>query len=156
MLQGTSAFRARYASKLFVSSMLRLDTSSLALRDSDIIVMNRDLLIVAAKEEAGTLADVGYQPPAKPKIKVMGNKGLSSLKLMLYIMHEAKYITDYDKVVAEKVAWVMSGGDLSEPQEVPEDYILKLEREAFLELLEDERTQARIEHMLKKGKPLRN
>jgi 3-hydroxyacyl-CoA dehydrogenase len=126
------------------------------LRDSDIIVMNRDLLIAAAKEEAGTLADVGYQPPAKPKIKVMGNKGLSSLKLMLYIMHEAKYITDYDKVVAEKVAWVMSGGDLSEPQEVPEDYILKLEREAFLELLEDERTQARIEHMLKKGKPLRN
>ncbi len=126
------------------------------LRDSDVIVMNRDLLIAAAKEEARTLADVGYQPPAKPQIKVMGNKGLSSLKLMLYIMHEAEFITDYDKVVAGKVAWVMSGGELSEPQEVPEDYLLKLEREVFIELLEDERTQARIEHMLKKGKPLRN
>jgi len=118
--------------------------------------MNRDLLIAAAKEEARTLADVGYQPPAKPSIKVEGKQGLSRLKLMLYIMHEANYITDYDKVVAEKVAWVMSGGDLSEPQEVPEAYILKLEREAFWDLLEDERTQARIEHMLKKGKPLRN
>ena len=126
------------------------------LKDSDTVVMNRDLVIATAKEEARTLADVGYQPPAKSSIKVMGNQGLSSLKLMLYIMHESKFITDYDKVVAGKVAHVMSGGELSEPQEVPEDYILKLEREAFLELLEDERTQARIEHMLKKGKPLRN
>lgn len=126
------------------------------LRDSDSIVMNRDLLISAAKEEARTLADVGYQPPAKPLVKVLGTQGFSALKLMLYIMHEANYITDYDKVVAEKVAWVMSGGELSEPQEVPEDYILELEREAFWELLHDERTQARIEHMLKKGKPLRN
>lgn len=126
------------------------------LRNSDIIVMNRDLLISAAKEEARTLADVGYQPPAKPMIKVMGKQGFSALKLMLYIMHEAKFITDYDKVVAEKVAWVMSGGELSEPQEVPEEYLLKLERDAFWDLLEDDRTQARIKHMLKKGKPLRN
>lgn len=126
------------------------------LRSFDDIVMNRDLLLAAAKEEAMTMADVGYQPPVRPEIKVMGSTGLSALKLMLYIMHESGYITDYDKVVAEKVAWVMSGGDLSEPQEVPEEYILKLERDAFMELLEDERTHARIEHMLKKGKPLRN
>lgn len=126
------------------------------LRDSDSIVMSRDLLIKTAMKEARTLADTGYQPPAKTPIKVMGQKGFSALKLMLYIMHEAKFITDYDKVVAEKVAWVMSGGELSEPQEVPEEYILKLERETFLELLEDERTQARIEHMLNTGKPLRN
>ena len=126
------------------------------LRDSDPVVMNRDLLLAAAKEEARTLADLGYQPPARPVIKVMGREGLGALKLMLYIMHESGYITDYDRVVAEKLAWVMSGGDLSEPQEVPEEYILKLEREAFMELVEDERTQARMEHMLKKGKPLRN
>jgi len=126
------------------------------LRDSDSIIMNRDLLIANAKAEARRMADAGYHPPAKPQIKVLGKKALSSLKLMLYIMHEANFITDYDKVVAEKVAFIMSGGDLSEPQEVPEDYLLKLERDAFLELLEDERTQARIEHMLKKGKPLRN
>lgn len=126
------------------------------LRDSDTVVMNRDLLIAAAKEEARTLADVGYRPPVRPRIEVQAKKGYSALKLMLYIMHEAQYITDYDKVVAEKVARVMSGGDLSEPQEVPEQVMLKWERDAFWELLEDERTQARIEHMLKKGKPLRN
>lgn len=126
------------------------------LRSTDNIVMNRDLLLASAKEEARTLADLGYQPPAKPSIGVMGREGFSGLKLMLYIMHESGFITDYDKVVAEKLAWVMAGGDLSEPQQVPEDYILKLEREVFMELLEDERTHARIEHMLKKGKPLRN
>ncbi|TYP94743.1 3-hydroxyacyl-CoA dehydrogenase [Fodinibius salinus] len=126
------------------------------LRDSDSIIMNRDLLISNAKDEARRMADLGYHPPAKPTIQVQGKKALSSLKLMLYIMHEANFITDYDKVVAERVAYVMSGGDLSEPQEVSEDYLLKLEREAFLKLLEDERTQARIEHMLEKGKPLRN
>jgi 3-hydroxyacyl-CoA dehydrogenase len=126
------------------------------LRESDEVIMNRDLLITNAKVEARRLADAGYHPPVKPQIKVLGKQALSSLKMMLYIMHEANFITDYDKVVAEKVAYVMSGGDLSEPQEVPEDYLLKLEREAFIELLEDERTQARIEHMLKKGKPLRN
>lgn len=126
------------------------------LRESDLITMNRDLLIANAKEEARRLADAGYYPPEKPMIKVLGNEALSSLKMMLHIMHQANFITDYDKVVAEKVAYVMSGGDLSEPQEVPEDYLLRLEREAFMELLEDERTQARIEHMLKKGKPLRN
>lgn len=126
------------------------------LQASDAIVMNRDLLIANAKDEARRMVEAGYYPPKKPMIKVLGNEALSSLKMMLHIMHEANFITDYDKVVAEKVAYVMSGGDLSEPQEVPEDYILKLEREAFMELLEDERTQARIEHMLKKGKPLRN
>lgn len=126
------------------------------LRASDSVIMNRDLLISAAKKEARTLADIGYRPPASPRIKVLGQEAFTALKLMLYIMHEAGYITDYDKVVAEKIAWVMSGGALSEPQEVPEEYILKLEREAFIELLRDERTQARIEHMLKKGKPLRN
>lgn len=126
------------------------------IRDSDSIIMNRDLLITNAKAETKRMAEAGYHPPEKPQIKVLGQQALSALKLMLYIMHESKFITDYDKVVGEKVAWVMSGGDLSEPQYVPEDYILRLEREKFFELLEDERTQARIEHMLKKGKPLRN
>lgn len=126
------------------------------LREIDSVVMNRDLLISEAKAEARRMAEAGYHPPEKPEIKVLGKKVLSSLKLMLYIMHEAKYITDYDKVVAEKVAYIMSGGDLSEPQKVPEDYLLRLEREAFMELLEDQRTRDRIEHMLKQGKPLRN
>lgn len=126
------------------------------LRESDSVIMNRDLLIKNAKAEARRMADAGYHPPKKPQVKVLGKRVLSALKLMLYIMHESNFITDYDEVVAEKVAYIMSGGDLSEPQDVPEDYLLRLEREAFLELLEDERTQARIEHMLKTGKPLRN
>ncbi|MDZ7771511.1 MAG: 3-hydroxyacyl-CoA dehydrogenase/enoyl-CoA hydratase family protein [Balneolaceae bacterium] len=126
------------------------------LHDADTMVMNRDLLLIQARAEARRLADRGYRPPAPPKIPVQGRKGLASLKLMLYMMHEGGWITDYDRVVGEKIAEVLSGGDLSEPQEVPEQYLLRLEREAFMELLEDERTMARIEHMLETGKPLRN
>ncbi len=126
------------------------------LRDSDVIVMNRDLQTSIAKEEALAMVEAGYQPPAKTDIKVLGQTSLAAMKLMLYVMHESKYITDYDKVVAERLAYVMAGGDLSEEQTVPEDYLLKLEREAILECLKDERTLARMEHMLKKGKPLRN
>lgn len=126
------------------------------LRDSDTIVMNRDLLIKTAKEEALNLIQAGYRSPAETPIKVLGKTALAAMKLMLHVMHEGKYITDYDQVVAERVAYVLAGGDLSEEQEVPESYLLKLEREAILECLQDDRTLARMEHMLKKGKPLRN
>ncbi|MGN8224884.1 3-hydroxyacyl-CoA dehydrogenase/enoyl-CoA hydratase family protein [Gracilimonas sp. BCB1] len=126
------------------------------MRTSDTIVMNRDLLIKTAKDEALNLAQAGYQPPSDSPIKVMGKTALAAMKLMLHVMHEGKYITDYDKVVAERVAAVLAGGDLSEAQEVPESYLLKMEREAILECLQDERTLDRMEHMLKKGKPLRN
>ncbi|MEX0720224.1 MAG: 3-hydroxyacyl-CoA dehydrogenase NAD-binding domain-containing protein [Balneolaceae bacterium] len=126
------------------------------LKNSDIIVMSRDLLIKTAKQEALTLARSGYQPPAETPIKVLGQTSLAVMKLMLYIMHESKFITDYDQVVTERVANVLAGGDLSEAQEVPEKYLLKLEKEAILECFRDERSLARMEHMLKKGKPLRN
>lgn len=126
------------------------------LRPSDPVIMHRDLLLTSARQEARALADRGYRPPPEPSIRVLGRKALASLQLMLYMMHEAGYVTDYDRVVGEKIARVLSGGELSEPQEVPESYLLRLEREAFMDLLEDERTMARIEHMLKTGKPLRN
>ncbi len=126
------------------------------LKDSDVIVMNRDLLLKTAKQEAMALIRSGYQPPAKTSVKVLGQTALAAMKLMLYVMHESRFITDYDKVVVERLAFVLSGGDLSEPQEVSEDYLLKLEREAILECLKDKRTLARMEHMLKTGKPLRN
>lgn len=126
------------------------------LRDSDTIVMNRDLQLAVAKEEAIALVEAGYQPPAKTPLKVLGETALSAMKLMLYVMHESKFITDYDKVVVERLAFVIAGGDLSEAQKVPEDYLLKLEREAILECLKDERTLARMDQMLKTGKPLRN
>ncbi|WP_290876381.1 3-hydroxyacyl-CoA dehydrogenase/enoyl-CoA hydratase family protein [Gracilimonas sp.] len=126
------------------------------LRDSDTIVMNRDLLIKTAKQEALNLLQAGYRSPADTPVKVLGKTALAAMKLMLHVMHEGKFITDYDKVVAERVAYVLAGGDLSEEQEVPESYLLKLERDAILECLQDDRTLARMEHMLKKGKPLRN
>ncbi len=126
------------------------------LRPSDVIVMNRDLQLSIAKQEALNMVKVGYHAPARTPIKVLGQTALSAMKLMLYVMHESNFITDYDKVVVERLAFVLSGGDLSEPQEVPEEYLLKLEREAILECLKDDRTIARMEHMLKTGKPLRN
>jgi 3-hydroxyacyl-CoA dehydrogenase len=126
------------------------------LRDTDMIVMNRDLVLAVAKQQARAMADAGYRPPAEPKIKLMGQTGKSVLDVTLYIMTEAKWASPYDKVLAGKVAEIMTGGDISEPQEVPESYILKLERDAILECFQDERTHKRMEHMLKTGKPLRN
>ena len=126
------------------------------LRDTDMIVMNRDLLLATAKQQARAMADSGYRPPVEPKIKLLGQTGMSVLEVTLYVMTEAKWASPYDKVLAGKVAKVMTGGDLSESQEVPESYILKMEREAILECFGDERTHKRMEHMLKTGKPLRN
>ena len=126
------------------------------LRETDMIVMHRDLLLVTAKQQARAMADAGYRPPAEPKIKLLGQTGKSVLDVTVYIMTEAKWASPYDKVLAGKVAKIMTGGDLSEAQEVPESYVLKLEREAILECFQDERTHKRMEHMLKTGKPLRN
>jgi 3-hydroxyacyl-CoA dehydrogenase len=126
------------------------------LRDTDMIVMNRDLLLATAKQQARAMADAGYRPPAEPKIKLLGQTGMSVLEVTLYIMTEAHWASPYDKVLAGKVAEIMTGGDLSEAQEVPESYVLKLERDAILECFQDERTHKRMEHMLKTGKPLRN
>ena len=126
------------------------------LRDTDMIVMHRDLLLATAKQQARAMADAGYRPPAEPKIKLLGQTGKSVLDVTVYIMTEAKWASPYDKVLAGKVAEIMTGGDLSEAQEVPESYVLKLEREAIMECFKDERTHKRMEHMLKTGKPLRN
>jgi len=126
------------------------------LRDTDIILMNRDLLLTTAKQQARVMADAGYRPPAEPKINLLGQTGMSVLDVTLYIMTEARWASPYDKVLAGKVAEIMTGGDLSEAQKVPESYILKLERDAILECFQDERTHKRMEHMLKTGKPLRN
>lgn len=126
------------------------------LNDDSRIVMNRDLLLRAAKKEARLLAEQGYLPPVKATVKLLGKTAYSALKLSMYIMQESRFISEYDAKIGEKLAYVLTGGDLTEPQEVSEEYILKLEREAFLELLHEKKTQDRIEYTLKKGKPLRN
>lgn len=126
------------------------------LRETDMIVMHRDLLLVTAKQQARAMADAGYRPPAESKIKITGQTGFSVLNVTLYVMAEAKFASPYDKVLAGKVAEIMTGGNISEAQEVPESYLLKLERDAIMDCFGDERTHKRMEHMLKNGKPLRN
>jgi 3-hydroxyacyl-CoA dehydrogenase len=126
------------------------------LKDDDRVVMNGDHLIHAAKREVLDLAD-GYAPPAREKsIYATGTVTRAALEVQVKTMQWGHYATEYDGVVAGHLARVLTGGDLSTPQWVSEDYILKLEKEAFLELLKNEKTHERIDAMLKTGKPLRN
>ena len=126
------------------------------LREGDIIQMNRDLLLQNAKNEALKMAEQGYQPPAKRRILLQGKTAYSAMKLSMYIMKESRFISEYDSIIGERLAYILTGGDLSESQEVMEDYVLNLEREVFLSLLKEKKTLDRIQYMLEKGKPLRN
>jgi len=111
----------------------------------------------AAKAKILELAAQGYVPPAtRTDIPAVGEDGLSALKTQLHIMHRGGYISDHDKLIGSKLAYVLTGGNLSGLQRVPEQYLLDLEREAFLSLCGEPKTVGRIQHMLKTGKPLRN
>ncbi|MBD1429524.1 3-hydroxyacyl-CoA dehydrogenase/enoyl-CoA hydratase family protein [Sphingobacterium litopenaei] len=121
------------------------------------ITMNRSRLLADAKAKAIELADAGYvQPIPRTDIKVLGNQGLGIVYVGADSMRAGKYISDHDKKISEKLGYVMCGGDLSAPTEVSEQYLLDLERKAFLELCAERKTLERIQHMLTKGKPLRN
>jgi 3-hydroxyacyl-CoA dehydrogenase len=122
----------------------------------DRVVMNRAHLLAAAKREARHLADSAYAPPLPEQIYAAGRDALAALRIGIYMFREGRYITDYDTVVGEAFARVLCGGDLSGPAWVSEQYILDLEREAFLSLCGEERSQQRIWHILQTGKPLRN
>ena len=126
------------------------------LRRSDLIAMNRDRLVADAKETALALARTGYHPPAPAQIRVLGEEFLAAAKLAVHMMLRGEYVSDYDAVVARKLANVLAGGALSAPQMVSEQYVLDLEREAFVSLCGERKTQERIAHTLKTGKPLRN
>jgi len=126
------------------------------LTESDRIVMNRDHLLAEAKREARHMADFGYMPPAPEKLYAAGRDMLSALRVGIYMFREGGYISEYDAQVGEKLAYILTGGDLSQPQWVTEQYILDLEVEAFLSLCGEQKTQDRIWHFLQKGKPLRN
>lgn len=120
------------------------------------ISMNGERLIGDARAAAISLAQI-YRPSApRTDVKVAGAAGAAVLKQGAWLGHQGGYITDYDLVIAGKLAHVLCGGDLSGEQLVSEQYLLDLEREAFLSLCGDPRTQARMAHMLKTGKPLRN
>ncbi len=121
------------------------------------ITMNRSRLLADAKSKAIALAEAGYvQPIQRTDIKVLGNQGLGIVYVGADSMREGKYISEHDKKISEKLGWVMCGGDLSMPTEVSEQYLLDLERKAFLELCAERKSLERIQHMLTKGKPLRN
>jgi 3-hydroxyacyl-CoA dehydrogenase len=126
------------------------------LRDGDVISMNPERLIADAKAQALALAQSYIPGTPRKDIKVGGDATYALLKLGLYMAHEGNYITDYDTVVGEKLAYVLSGGRGTGEQTVSEQYLLDLEREAFLSLCGQAKTQQRMQHMLKTGKPLRN
>jgi 3-hydroxyacyl-CoA dehydrogenase len=127
------------------------------MRPTDKITINRDYLIQDAKKTVLDLVGDGYRPPRpKRNIKVMGEKGYALLQMGLFYMKEGGYISPYDEHVAKKVAYVMSGGNLPDGTEVTEQYILDLEREAFMSLCGEPKTQERMQYTLKTGKPVRN
>lgn len=123
----------------------------------DIVVVNKDRQIAIAKAHAKLLAEQGYTQPVRRKdVKVLGKQALGMFLVGTDSMEAGKFISEHDKKIANKLAYVMAGGDLSEPSLVSEEYLLDLEREAFLSLTTERKTLERLEHMLKKGKPLRN
>ena len=130
------------------------------LRPSDPVCMNRDRLVADAKQTALALARTGYRapaiPPTEPSVRVLGEQLLSAAKLAVHMMLRGEYISEHDALVARKLAWVLSGGSLTSPQLVSEQYLLDLEREAFVSLCGELKTLERIAHTLKTGKPLRN
>jgi 3-hydroxyacyl-CoA dehydrogenase len=117
--------------------------------------MNPDLLLDDAKRFALSLAE-DYVPPVPVPIKCGGASALAMLKLGIWSYRQADYVTDHDVVVLEKAAHILAGGTLTVEQMVPEQYLLDLEREAFLSLCGMQKTQERMAHTLKTGKPLRN
>ena len=143
--------------------MAKVATSAEEALELDLLLRNRDKvtiginnLITDAKSSALTFADQGYTKPVESKIKALGKEGLGMFMVGAHSMHAAGYITEHEKLMSEKLAYAICGGDLSAPTLVSEQYLLDLEREAFLSLCGERKTLERIEHMLKKGKPLRN
>ena len=116
--------------------------------------MNRDLLLADAKRTVLSLAP-GYVAPVPSMVQVLGNEALGNLRYAVWSMHEAGQITDHEVMIGNELAFVLSGGD-GPPHIASEQEILDLEREAFLRLLGTSKTQERMAHTLKTGKPLRN
>jgi 3-hydroxyacyl-CoA dehydrogenase len=126
-------------------------------RGKDIVVVSRDRQLAVAKEQARLMAQNGYSQPVQTNdIKVLGRQALGTFLVGTDQMKAGKYISEHDQKIANKLAYVMSGGDLSEANYVSEQYLLDLEREAFLSLCGERKTLERLQHMIKKGKPLRN
>ena len=123
---------------------------------ADRIVMNGDHLLHDAKQTVLNMYDMGYVPPVPEKIYAIGERGIAAVNALIWQMRQGDYITDHDVTVSKTMARVLCGGELSSPMWVDEQHFLDLEREAFVSLCGEEKTQDRIQHMLTTNKPLRN
>jgi 3-hydroxyacyl-CoA dehydrogenase len=140
---------ATSASKAFKEGYLR--------KGVDRICINSTRTLMEAKREVLSLAEAGYiQPAPRNDVYVMGRIGLGALYVAAETLRLGKYASDHDIKIAKKIAYVLCGGDLSAPQMVSEQYLLDVEREAFLSLCGEQKTLERIQAMLSTGKPLRN
>jgi 3-hydroxyacyl-CoA dehydrogenase len=125
-------------------------------KGKDVVVVNADRQIATAKRYAIQILEDGYTQPSPQKVKVLGQQALGMFMVGTDSLEKGRYASEHDKKIANKLGYIMAGGDLSEPTEVSEQYLLDLEREAILSLLSERKTLERIEHTLKTGKPLRN
>ncbi|MGJ4728537.1 3-hydroxyacyl-CoA dehydrogenase/enoyl-CoA hydratase family protein [Luteimonas sp. SDU101] len=127
------------------------------MRAGDKVAFNAYELLHIAKQEARGLAETGYRPPLPARrIRVAGDVGIATFKMLLVNMLEGRFISEYDYEIASRIATVLCGGEVDRGAVVDEEWLLRLERQHFVELAQQEKTQARIAHMLKTGKPLRN
>ncbi len=163
MPQGVTIDLQQVANKTFeLISMATVSTSAHEAQQygfigqHDGISMNGDHLLYDAKQKVIHLADEGYRAPQRVKIPVVGETGYATLLMAAKTMKYSGYVSDHDVLIASKLANVIAGGKLPYGTEVDEQYLLDLEREAFLSLLGERKTQERMQHMLVKGKPLRN
>ena len=127
------------------------------LRDDDVVSFNAFELLHIAKAQARALAERGYRPPLPARrIRVAGDVGIATFRMLLVNMLEGRFISEYDNEIATRIATVLCGGEVDRGALVDEEWLLKLERKHFVELAQQPKTQERIAHMLKTGKPLRN
>jgi 3-hydroxyacyl-CoA dehydrogenase len=126
------------------------------LRASDQVTVGRDYLLYDARQTVLDMAAEGYTPSQPPRLRVVGRSGYGNLLAALYNMETAHFISPYDRHIGKKLAYVLSGGDVPDGSTVSEQYLLDLEQEAFLSLCGEPNTQARMQHMLETGQPLRN
>jgi 3-hydroxyacyl-CoA dehydrogenase len=127
------------------------------LKPTDIIIFNASELLYVAKQQARAMAESGHRPPLAPaQIAVAGSTGIATLKMMLINMKEGGFISEHDYDISSRIAEIICGGEVETGSFVDEKWLLDLERRHFVELAKTEKTQARIDHMLKTGKPLRN
>ena len=122
----------------------------------DRVVMNKEHLLFEAKESAIAMIQEGYRPPMPERIFAPGRDVLAVLRAAVWGLREAGWASEHDAVIANKLAWVLCGGDITEPIWVPEEYILDLERAAFIDLVHEEKSLARLAFMIEHNKPLRN